>query len=202
MARMFAMSVGGGVLFSMQFLVFLSLAIGGLMFLGVAAIFGGHHDGEMGHDMEGGDHDAGHGGESAGGPSFLSPRVFFAFLTGFGVAGAIATIYGAGAGIATGVGFIPGFIMAFVAWGVAYFLYKEQVNSSIRPGQVVGSVGTVVTTIQSGSLGEVNVSVNGQILPYTAISEDGTSHFQVGTRVKVVRDLGDKVTVSRETPGI
>jgi membrane protein implicated in regulation of membrane protease activity len=113
------------------------------------------------------------------------------------VAGSIATVYGAGPGLATGIGFIPGLIMAVIAWFVAYFLFKEQANSSIRPGQVVGAMGTVVTVIQSGSLGEVNISVNGQIVPYTAISEDGESAFQVGTRVKVIRDLGDKVTVRR-----
>jgi membrane protein implicated in regulation of membrane protease activity len=197
-AAMFAMTVVNGILSSMQFLVFLSMAFGGLICLGFAAIFGGHHDGEIGHDIGHADHAGDHAAEHGGPPSFLSPRVFLAFLTGFGVAGAIATVYGAGPGLATGIGFIPGFVMALIAWFVAYYLFKEQVSSSIRPGQVVGAVGTVVTAIQAGGLGEVNVSVNGQIVPYTAISEDGESSFRVGTRVKVIRDLGDKVSVSAD----
>ncbi len=191
-----------GLLVSMQFLVFLSMAIGGLICLGFAAIFGGHHDGEMGHDIGHVDHAGDHASEHGTGPSFLSPRVFLAFLTGFGVAGAIATVYGAGPGLATGIGFIPGLVMAILAWFVAYYLFKEQVNSSIRPGQVVGSIGTVVTAIQAGGLGEINVSVNGQIVPYTAVAEDGETPFRVGTRVKVIRDLGDKVSVIKETGGI
>lgn len=196
-ATMFATALVGGLLSSMQFLVFLGLAIGGLVCLGFAAIFGGHHDG-FGHD-----HDIGHGAdhgdsEQGSAPSFLSPRVFFAFLTGFGVAGAIATVYEAGAALATSIGFIPGLVMATVAWAIGYYLFKEQSNSSIRPGQVVGASGTVVTTIYAGGVGEINVSVNGQIVPYMAMAEDNGGSIQQGTRVQVVRDLGDRVTVKKE----
>jgi membrane protein implicated in regulation of membrane protease activity len=184
-----------GVLSSMQFLVFLALAIGGLIMLGFSAIFGGHHDGEMGgHDAEhGGD---GHDHEAA--PSFLSPRIFFAFLTGFGVAGSIATVYGASPAWATGIGFIPGLVMASIAWMTAYYLINQQANSNLRPGQVVGATGTVVTAIPVKGLGEVNVSVNGQILSYTALlAGDQTSPLPAGERIKVMEDLGDKVVVKK-----
>ncbi|MFA6432803.1 MAG: hypothetical protein WCV82_03270 [Candidatus Paceibacterota bacterium] len=172
-----------------QLMVFLSLAASGLLCLGFAAVFGGHHDGDM-------DHSGDHGGEGDA-PSFLSPRVFFAFLTGFGVAGSIATIYGARAAAATGIGFIPGFIMAFVAWLMAYVMFKQQINSSLRPGQVLGAHGTVVTRIPAGGLGEVNIKVNGQILPYTAIVEEGADQIAAGIQIRVIQDLGDKVVVSR-----
>jgi membrane protein implicated in regulation of membrane protease activity len=191
----FAWGIVTGVLSSVQFLVFLALAIGGLMMLGFSAIFGGHHDGEIGG------HEAGHGGDGHdhdAAPSFLSPRVFFAFLTGFGVAGAIATVYGAPAAWATGIGFIPGMVMAFLAWFTAHYLFTQQANSSLRPGQVVGASGTVVTAIPLKGMGEVNVSVNGQILSYTALlSEDQTSDLPAGARIKVTQDLGDKVVVKK-----
>ena len=191
------MSLVEGALSTMQFLVFLALTIAGLIFLGAAVLFGGHHDG-FGHD-----HDMGHGGDhdsdQGSAPSFLSPRVFFAFLTGFGGAGAIATAYGASSAQATGIGFIPGFVMAAIAWGVAYYLFKEQANSSIRPGQVIGAIGTVVTTIPAEGIGEVNVSVNGQIVPYTAASEKSSETIRAGARVRVVQEFGGRLTVRQET---
>lgn len=197
---MLASGLAEGVFSTMQFLVFLALAIGGLIMLGFSAIFGGHHDGEMGHDIHAG-HEADHGSGEQGqesAPSFLSPRIFFAFLTGFGVAGAIATVYGAPAAWATGIGFIPGMVMAVIAWFTGWYLFNQQVNSSLRPGQVVGASGTVVTAIPVKGLGEVNVSVNGQIVSYTALlSEDQTADLPAGVRIRVTDDLGDKVVVKK-----
>jgi membrane protein implicated in regulation of membrane protease activity len=187
------------LLSSMQFLVFLAIAMGGLIFLGFAVLFGHHDDVGVGHDVIGHHGGEGHSGDhDDSAPSFLSPRIFFAFITGFGIAGAIATLYGQSPACSTLIGFIPGFIMAFCAWSVAYYLFKEQVNSNIRPGQVVGALGTVVTTIPVGGLGEVNVSVNNQILPYTALSEDAPIKLLPGTRIKVTRDYGDKVVVKAD----
>ncbi len=187
-ANLFAVSIASDILSSMQFLVFAAMVLGALICLGFSAVFGDHHDTDMGHD-----HDVGHaGGES--GPSFLSPRAFFAFLLGFSTAGAIATAYGASAAIATAIGFIPGLVMALIAWGVASFLYKQQANSSLRPGQVIGAHGTVVTAIPAGGIGEVNVSVNGQIVGYTATA-DGIGSIKAGTMIVVTQDLGDRVVV-------
>lgn len=190
--------VAEGILSSMQFLVFGALFLAGLICLGIAAMFGGDHDAD-------GDHDMGHveqatdgQGEHGNAPSFLSPRVFFAFMVGFGAAGTIATIYGYKAGVATAIGFIPGLVMAMIAWGFAVLFYKQQANSNLRPGQVVGASGTVVTPIPVGGMGEVNVSVNGQIIGFTALSEDGQNVLAAGARIRVINDLGGKVVVRKD----
>ena len=62
------------MLSSLQFLVFIALALGSLICLGVSAIFGGDH-GDMGGHAEAGEHGMEHdAGEAA--PSFFSPRAF------------------------------------------------------------------------------------------------------------------------------
>lgn len=45
------LNIGGGILSSMQFLVFVALAVGGLIALGTAAVFGGHGDAD--HETDG-----------------------------------------------------------------------------------------------------------------------------------------------------
>ena len=175
----------------MQFLVFLALAIGALCCLGASAIFGGHHDGDMGHEVGG--HEPGH--DIA--PSFLSPRVLFAFLLGFSTTGAIATLYGAGAGVATLIGLVPGLGVGALTWGITAMFYKQQANSSVKPGQVIGTTGTVTSAIPSGGIGEVNVVVNGQLINYSAVAADGTSSFKAGTAVTVVKDFGGQVSVKQ-----
>lgn len=180
---------------SMQFMVFTALAISGCLLLGGALIFGGHDHGDI-H----GEHDAGHadnGHDHA--PSLFSPRVFFSFLVGFGVAGAISSAYGANTAWATGIGFIPGVIMSLIAWGVGYFLFKQQVDSSIKPKQVISCIGVVSCAIRPANVGEVDVSVNGQIVSYNARSETGKETIETGTRVRVVNEFGGQVTVRKET---
>lgn len=188
-----AVSITSGVLGTTQFLVFGAIAICGLIALGVAAIFGGDHD--VDHDADVG-HDAGHdgGGEHGGAPSFLSPRVFFAFMLGFGSVGAMATAYGASSLLASALGIIAGLVMATLAYAVGYVMYKQQANSALKPGQVVGKTGTVVTAIPDNGLGEVNVSVGGQIVPFTALSIDNKP-IRAGVMITVVQDLGDKILV-------
>ena len=84
--------------------------------------------------------------------------------------------------------------MALIAWGLAVMFHNQQANSSIKPGQVVGTKGTVVTAIKEGGIGEVNVSVGGQILGYTATAEKGAG-IKAGTPITVIADLGDRVIV-------
>ncbi len=191
---MLATGIVEGAVSTMQFLVFISLGVAGLIVLGAAVLLG-HHDGDTSHDFGHTDHGMEHDTESA--PSFLSPRVFCAFLTGFGAAGAIATCYGAHAGAATAIGFIPGIVMALIAWGVAVILFKQQANSSLRPGQSVGAIGRVVTTISAGGTGEVDVTVNGQIITYNATAE-GDELIQSGVRVRVVTESGGMITVRKD----
>lgn len=196
---MLAATLVDGFYSSMQFLVFLALGACGLIALGVSAIFGGHADA---HDTDGDGHPdqaTDSDGEHGSAPSFFSPRIFFAFLIGFGGAGAIASAYGWAAGASTGIGFIPGLVMAIFAWAMAYYLYKQQANSALQSHQIMGAEGTIVTAIRPGELGEANLRVNGQILPITAMSEDGASLIPAGTRIRVVSNLGDKVVVTRQT---
>jgi membrane protein implicated in regulation of membrane protease activity len=188
---MFGMQMVESALTTWQFMIFCALAVVGLVWLGISAIFGGDHDHDFDHsvDVHGGDTD-----HSQTGPSFFSPRVIMAFILGFGSGGAIATAYGASPAIASIIAFGPGLVMAVIAYCMASFMMKQQANSNIRPGEVVGSYGTVVTSIPSEGIGEVNVRVAGQIVPYTAMSEEKKS-ISSGSSVMVVRDLGDRVSV-------
>lgn len=176
----------------------MALAVSGAMCLGVAALFGGHDHGDFGHGDHDMGHDSGHDGGHDQAPSFLSPRVFFAFLVGFGVAGAIASAYGVNTGWATGIGFIPGILMAVIAWSVGYFLFKQQVDSGIKPNQVINCFGVVTCAIRPGNVGEVDVSVNRQIISYSARSETGDETIDVGVRVRVTKEFGGHVTVRKE----
>lgn len=196
MTALLAIGITGSVLGTTQFLVFGALALCGLIALGFSTIFGGDHDAEIGdHDV--GDHDG--GGEHGGAPSFLSPRVCFAFMLGFGSVGAMATAYGLSSLWASALGIVAGLIMACLAYGVGYVMYKQQASSSLRPGQVVGKTGTVVTAIPSEGIGEINVAVGGQIVQFTAMTVDGSPISQ-GSIIVVVQDLGGKVTVRKSVP--
>ncbi|MFA6536117.1 MAG: NfeD family protein [Candidatus Paceibacterota bacterium] len=198
MTALLAVGITSAVLGTTQFLVFAALAVCGLIALGVAAIFGGDHDVDHdadvgGHDMS---HDADSGGEHGGAPSFLSPRVVFAFMLGFGSVGAMVTAYGASVLWASAFGITAGIVMAVLAYFVGYVMYKQQANSSLRPGQVVGKTGTVVTAIRGQGIGEINVPVGGQIVQFTASSVDGNS-IDAGSTIIVVQDLGGRVTVRK-----
>jgi membrane protein implicated in regulation of membrane protease activity len=182
---MLAASVVEGVFQSMQFIVFTSLAVCALIALGVAAIFGGDHGPDVHHDADHGD-----------APSLLSPRSFFAFMLGFCATGAIATIYGANVLISCAIGVIPGVIMSVLAWFLAYVLHKQQANSNLKPGQVVGCLGIVAVTIPANGRGEVDINVNHQTVQYSATAGSSES-IPSGTRVKVVLDCGTSVVVER-----
>jgi membrane protein implicated in regulation of membrane protease activity len=181
----FAAGVVEGVFQSMQFLVFTALAVCALLALGIAAFFGGDHGPDVHHDVDHGD-----------APSLLSPRSFFAFMLGFCATGAIATVYGANVVISCVIGFVPGVIMSMLAWLLAYLLHKQQANSSLKSGQVVGCVGIVAVTIPANGRGEVDVSVNHQTVQYAATATSSES-IPSGTRIKVVLDLGSTVVVER-----
>ncbi len=183
-------SIQDGILMSTQFLVFAALAFCGLVGLGISAMFGGDHDAGIGHDLDHSHDTSGHDGS----PSLISPKSFMAFMLGFGASGAGATAFGCQTVLACTIGFITGFAMALIAWSVAYVLYKQQANSSIKPGQSIGCAGTVVTAIREGGIGEVNVSIGGQIIPLTAVSHDGKA-ISSGKLVQVIQDLGDRVVV-------
>jgi membrane protein implicated in regulation of membrane protease activity len=184
-----AVSIVPGLYQSVQFLVFASLAACALLAVGIAAIFGGDHGVEVHHDID-------HGDAHGGAPSLLSPRSFFAFMLGFCATGAIATLYGANVGWACAFGVIPGAVMTGIAWGLAYVLHKQQANSSLKSGQVVGCTGTVAVSIPSGGSGEVDVRVNGQTVTFSA-STNYAETLLSGTRIKVILDLGGTVVVER-----
>ncbi len=185
---MLAAGVGESLFHSTQFLVFLAIAIGGLIGLGFAVIF--HHDSDhdIGHDA-GVDH-----GDAHSAPSFLSPRIFFAFSVGFGAAGAGASSLGYNPILASLCGLSMGVIMALIAWLIAKLLYGQQINSAIQQNDVVGKIGTMVTAIPEDGIGEANITVKGQLLQYTVISTDGKP-IGAGKRIVVTEDLGDKVIV-------
>src|SRR5438034_11517308 len=75
-----------------------------IVMLFVGEIFGGEHD-VGGHEVatDAGDH---------GGPSWLSARIVAAFLTALGAGGVVARYYSLSHPAASGVGVVPGVVLA------------------------------------------------------------------------------------------
>lgn len=172
-------------LYSTQFIVFCVLAGVGLAYIMVTAIFGGDHDVHVEHEISV-EHDSA--------PSFLSPRVFCSFLVGFGATGAGCTAYGANSLIASMAGLLPGLGSAVIAYLLGYVLYRQQADSSMKRGEVVGKTGTVVTRIPENGIGEINVNVAGRVCGFTAMAENQTEILP-GRAIRVTKDLGDRVQV-------
>jgi len=185
-----ASAITSSVFGSMQFMVFAALTVCFLIVLGFAALFGGDHDAD--HDA---DHDVdGH----EGGPSLISFRGFCAFMLGFCATGGIATAYGFGMGGSMMIGVIPGILMALLVWKLSSLLYGQQSNSAIRSGQAIGASGMVTSTINPGQFGEVDVTVGGRSMTYTATSTSKTERLTIGTMITVESEFGGRVVVKRK----
>jgi len=182
-------------------LVFLCIAIVGLVFLLVAAVFGGESDVGGEHDIGGHEvgmdhaHEVSHDHEAAG-PSPFSTRVIAMFLTTFGAAGAIGRYYGMGYMGSSGVGLGAGLITGFVAWQLIALFWRQQASSMISQDELVGLTAEVKTAIPESGIGQVSLVFKSQRLHYPARSKDSKT-IEEGAIVKVVQCSGGSVIVER-----
>ena len=161
-------------------LVFLSLAVVGLILTGVSAFFG--HDFDAHPELE------------IGGLGFFSLRAMSIFLLTFGTVGALAhrlgkptltsSLWGALAGIAT----YAIYIVAMQA------VRSQQASSLIEDRELPGTTGMVTIAIPEGGVGEVTCRLKGQATRRVARGA-ARQAFAEGALVKVREVHGDVLLV-------
>jgi hypothetical protein len=164
---------------------------------------GGHTGaaGHIGHAHHGAHHvHAGHGahaghGEHAGSHllSYLSPRVLFAALVGFGAGGLIAAPLGepfrAGAGIVAAVAF-----EALLVGPLWRFLFRFESQPAVTLDSAIEDEARAVTGFDARGNGLVAVDVDGQVVQLLAtLDADSQSR---GVRIRT----GDLVRISEIDP--
>ncbi|MFJ2744311.1 hypothetical protein ACIO3O_32190 [Streptomyces sp. NPDC087440] len=101
----------------------------------------------------------------------LSLPVIAGFTAMLGFAGAITLgTTGLGAGAATGVGIVAGFVAAWLTWKFTRALMRDQTDATPRGEDLIGTSGSVVTAIPAEGYGEVLVHLGGQPVKYAAKS--------------------------------
>lgn len=168
------------------FTVFLGIAGFGFLFLLASLLFGEifEHFGDFDHDID------------QGAPTFFSPRVVSVFITGFGAAGAIASVYGASTMIASGIGLASGIVLASIILMFARFLYGQQATTSMAPSDVLGQTARVVVGIPADGVGQVRCKVGEELVDRIARSRDGSAIAE-NTAVKIEEVLGEIVIVRK-----
>jgi membrane protein implicated in regulation of membrane protease activity len=172
-------------------------AIGGfgllflLVMLFVGEVFGGDHDLHAG-DVAAGHGDVGH----EGGPSIFSARIMASFLTAFGVGGVVARYFDLSHPVASGTGVVFGVVMAGVVYLFARALYSQQASSIVSLSALVGHSGEVSVRIPDGGVGQVALTMGGELTTQIARSVDGRG-IPPGARVVVKELRGDSLIVER-----
>lgn len=184
---MIAFLLIGGIGF---FLLVLTWFLGELFDLGhgIADFFGDH----LG-DMAGGDHHVGSAGAEHG-PSPLSSRVIFAFMTAFGAGGASASLYHLPTLASVGVAFGAGLVLGGLVYALSVVIHGQQSSSGFELASLVGRSGRVVVSIPRDGTGQVLVGVGGGTNSLLARSRDG-SPVPVDGAVRVVEVRGDLLLV-------
>jgi len=168
------------------FVVFLSIAGIGFLFLLISLIFG-----EI-FDFFHFDHDFDHGG-----PSFFSTRVLSVFITAFGGVGAIGVRYGLSTGMASLAGFASGMALGWLIYLFARFLYGQQASSDMSVQDLVNHTGRVVIAIPAGGVGQIRLQIGETLVDKIARSHDGQP-IPENAVARVEEVLGETVVVRRQ----
>lgn len=171
-------------------LVFSCIALGCFVLLMISLLVGGDGDVEIDHDFDV-DHDA----DAGGGYHWLSFKVFMAFGTAFGAAGAIARSYDVHRSYSVLIAIAAGLVLAFIAERLVSFFYQQQASSSFSSGELLGRKGSVILGILPGGTGEVQVSIRGGTVSRPARSQDG-DEIRQGETVEIVA-TGSPLTVRK-----
>jgi membrane protein implicated in regulation of membrane protease activity len=171
--------------------IFVAIALAAFIVVAGAFLLG--HDHDIGHGF---DHDFSHdaGPDVHGIISIFSTRVIFTFLMGFGAAGAIAQHYGIGYSISSLIGVAAGIVLATIMYGIILLFTEQQSNSIVAADALLGCTGTVTVPIDTGSIGEIGVSVGGEYRTYPARLQ-GPNPVQKGHAVRIVSVSGPVLTV-------
>lgn len=144
-------------------LLFMCIGAVGFVFLVFTLMFGGEHGHDVGHDIG---HDVGHDGhegDGGAGPSVFSPLAIAFFLTGFGGAGMVATVYGLGIGWSTLIAVVAGASLYGICFLILSLLYKQQSDSTVTPSGMVNKKGIVTLAVDKDGVGKAS---------FTGVSEE------------------------------
>jgi len=179
----------------LQLFFLVCAVVGGLLFLLrlVLAIFAGD-----GHDLEPG-MEVGDAGDIIGDSDatfrVLSVQGMLGFLLIFGLTGLTMSIQmEASHVVSVGVAFGAGFLTMLLLGWITLSLRGLDRSGNIRLDRAVGAEGTVYLTIPEGGTGQAQVNVQNRLRVIDALSED-KQEIETGTRVKVVRVVGDDTLV-------
>jgi membrane protein implicated in regulation of membrane protease activity len=119
-----------------------------------STLFGGDADVDVDVDL---DVDV---GIEAGGPGLFSLKLILLFIVGFGVAGYFSLRQGRWPVLHETYHALVGIGGGVVAWLLGYFVlrffHKQQSNSQVRAGSLVGKQAKVTTPIRLDGTGEIN----------------------------------------------
>jgi len=167
---------------------FIVIALVGLLFLVVSALFGDHdadHSLETAHEVSFAEH-----------PSPFSLRVISLFLAAFGSVGAMARLYGAGYTVSVAAGIGAGLVVGFAGYKLISLFMGQQSSSLIEADELLGAVGQVSIGIPEGGVGQVNVVVKEKRL-YPMARAVSAGAIGEGEQVRIVRSMGNTVFVER-----
>lgn len=172
------------------FVVFISIAGIGFLFLLISLIFGElfeffDHDADFDHGLE------------HGGPSFFSTRVLSVFITAFGGVGAIGVRYGMSTGAASLAGFGSGLALGSLIYFFARFLYGQQASTDMSVRDLVGQTGRIVVSIPAGGVGQIRLQVGESLVDKIARSHDGRA-VPENAVARVEEILGETLVVRRQ----
>ena len=168
------------------------IALFGVMMIMLSLILGGG-DHEIDHDT---DYEADHDGDAGdgGNMSFLSFKVFWMFLVGFGAGGFFAARAGSNVMWSSVAGMFGGLVMGSLGYVLMNYLWKHQGNSVVKSESVVGLRGVVDTPILPGKMGEVRCVVDGRSEFFQASSRC-KDPILANTQVKVIEAAGSTLVV-------
>ncbi|MEN6319193.1 MAG: hypothetical protein ABFD82_10620 [Syntrophaceae bacterium] len=164
-------------------LMFISLALAGLIILGVSAMFGGAHD--IAHDIA---HDFGHAeqsGDGGAGLNLLSVRAIAAFMVAFGGAGAVARSFDMSYWGSSLIGFIPGVLFMFAAAKFFQILARNQYSELARAEDCINKMADVIIEIPEKGIGKIQLKINDKPVIFLARSESGEA-IPSNAMVKIV----------------
>ena len=172
---------------------FICAVLGGVMFILrlLLSLFGGHHDADMGGDVDGGFdvhdvhdvHDAPHDSDASF--KILSLQGLTAFFMMFGLVGLALSRQSRWATMWATLGaFIGGLAAMWVMAKIFKGMTKLQSDGTMDIQNAVGQEGTVYLTIPAEGEGKVQVTVQGSLRELTAVSKYKTE-IKTGERIVV-----------------
>ena len=135
------------------------------------------------------------GGEDGGGPSPLSSRVIFSFITAFGGMGTIMTYYGFPDLVTILLSIVVGFIGGAVVWAFTFTMFRKSATSQLKDADFIEVPGIVTMGIPgNASCGEVSITIQGNSEIWFAVSSNGQP-IPVNTPITVISKNGGRLTV-------